>query len=85
MTAIVRQRGQLTIPDKVRSVSAWLKEGAVVGIEIQKEKIIIKPHQSARENEAYWNTVWQHIALARSFKGKKGNLSRMIAEDREDH
>lgn len=85
ITAIVRQRGQLTIPDKVRDVVEWLREGEIIGIEIKQENVILKPHAQAKKQAINWNDIWHNIELARSFKGKHGNLSQMIAEDRENH
>ena len=38
------------------------------------------------EKQKYnWDEMWHNIELARSFKGKHGNLSQMIVEDRENH
>ncbi|OGJ22308.1 MAG: hypothetical protein A2804_02015 [Candidatus Pacebacteria bacterium RIFCSPHIGHO2_01_FULL_46_10] len=85
ITAIVRQRGQLTIPDKIRDVVAWLREGEIISIEIEQENVILKPHTQAGKQTPNWDKIWHNIELARSFKGKRGNLSQMIAEDRENH
>lgn len=83
-TAVIRQRGQLTIPDQVRHMAAWLQAGAVVGVEVAEEEVRIRPYAEARKR-IDWNEVWRKIELARSFKGKRGNLSAMIAEDRDSH
>ena len=83
-TAVVRQRGQLTIPDQVRQMVGWLQTGAVVGVEVEDEEVRIKPHAKVK-TAIDWDKVWRGIELARSFKGKRGNLSAMIAKDRESH
>lgn len=84
-TAIVRQRGQLTIPDRVRRSTHWLREGEVVGIEVEEEKIVLKPHFKADQNSFDWKKMWQKIQLTRSFEGKEGNLSKFVVEDRKSH
>lgn len=83
-TATIRQRGQLTIPDKVREVLDWLQTGAVVGIDVDKEEVRIKPHFRANK-DIDWDEFLAKVQLARSFWGKRGNLSAMIVADRENH
>lgn len=82
--AIIRQRGQLTIPDQVRDMLVWLQEGSVVGIDIDHEEVRIKPHSKVTKN-IDWDEFFSKVQLARSFKGKRGNLSLIVAGDREDH
>lgn len=83
-TAVVRQRGQLTIPDQVRQMISWLQTGSVVSMEVEDEEVRIRSHARAKK-AIDWSETWRKINLARSFKGKRGNLSAMIAEDRESH
>lgn len=83
-TAIIRQRGQLTIPDQVRDMLAWLREDSVVGIDIDHEEVRIKPHSKVTKN-INWDGFFSKVQLARSFKGKRGNLASIVAGDREDH
>lgn len=82
---MIRKRGQLTIPDKVREIAGWLKENEVVGIEVGKEEIRVKPYSDLRSKGINWGELLRKITLSRSFKGKRGNLSGMIGEDRETH
>lgn len=86
-TAIIRQRGQLTIPDEIRKLLSWLKPNAVVTVKItQKDRVIVQPHSDMiASSKDQWLKTWEAIQLARSFKGKRGNLSKFIAEDREGH
>lgn len=86
-TAIVRQRGQLTIPDFIREITDWIRPGSVVSIsKADKGEIVIKPNSvTLDEKEKSWKETWEKIQLARSFKGKGGNLSQFIAEDRQRH
>ncbi len=85
-TAIIRQRGQLTIPDDIRDKVSWLDDNSVVTVTAKRdEEISIRPYGSAVVKKVDWKKVWEGIKLARSFKGKRGNLSKFIAEDRKRH
>ena len=80
---IIRQRGQLTIPDKIRETFPWLSPSSVVTIVSQKpDEIIIKPHKK----EYNWDKIWKGIRKARSIHGK-GKMSTLefIQQDRLSH
>lgn len=84
--AIVRQRGQITIPEPIRSKTSWLKENSVVRILRKRgSEIVIKPLTEGNSDIPDWGKIWKAINLARSFKGKRGNLSSFIAQDRFSH
>ena len=85
-TAIVRQRGQLTIPDSIREITDWAQPGSVVSICRNKpDEIVIKPQFKAKK-QTDWDKLLRNMQLARSFKGKyKGSLSDFIFEDRKNH
>ena len=80
--SIIRDRGQLTIPDSIRSVATWATASSVVSISIERpDEIVIRPHQPQRID---WNKLWEQIRKVRTFKGKgEGNLSTFIVKDRE--
>lgn len=82
-TAIIRDRGQLTIPDSIRKMVNWIGPSSAVSISVTKpNEIVIKPHQNQGKTD--WEDIWKRISQARSFKGKgRGNLSAFIAEDRQ--
>lgn len=84
-TAIVRQRGQLTIPDFIREVTSWITPGSVVSISRNRaDEIVIKPQTSQKKVD--WDRLWNKIQIARSFKGEyKGSLSEFIINDRQNH
>lgn len=84
-TAIIRNRGQLTIPDSVRKVVSWANPLSAVTISVVKpDEIVIKPHGFKKEID--WDKLWERIKRVRAFKGKgRGNLSKFIAEDRYRH
>jgi len=47
------------------------------------DEIVIRPHRP--QKEVNWDKLWKMIKKPRSFKGKKGNVSKFIAEDRYSH
>ncbi|OGE06370.1 hypothetical protein A3I53_00720 [Candidatus Curtissbacteria bacterium RIFCSPLOWO2_02_FULL_40_13b] len=80
-TVIIRNRGQLTIPDSIRKTVDWISPMSAVIISIAKfDEIIIRPHKY--QKIADWDNLWKQIKKVRAFKGK-GNLSSFIVEDRE--
>jgi hypothetical protein len=40
---------------------------------------------SRQNKKINWNDIWDGIELARSFKGRQGNLSKSIVKDRKFH
>lgn len=83
VVSIVRDRGQLTIPDSIRKLVSWVTPSSAVSISVVKpDEIIIKPHQYQKEID--WDKLWKQIKRVRAFKGEgRGNLSAFIMEDRE--
>ena len=80
--SIIRNMGQLTIPDNIRKAVSWVNPMSAVSITVvNSDAIVIKPHQP----KADWEVVWAAVKEARSIKGKSGNLSKFIAEDRYNH
>ena len=82
--ASIRQRGQITIPGKIRNDLPWLDEGSAIHVIVNDQSIVLKPYQQASQ-KTNWKKIWDKIALARSIKGKKGNLAAFIARDRGTH
>lgn len=79
--AVVRQRGQITIPDTIRRAAGWVEIDAVVTVQLAEDSSIkIEPYQ--KKEKTNWNSVWLGINKARSIKGKGGNLAAFIAKDR---
>ena len=80
--SIIRQRGQLTIPDDIRNALLWASPHSAVTISVEKsDEIKITPHITTQSVD--WQAVWNGIQKARIIKGKAGNLSQRINEDRE--
>ena len=79
---IIRDRGQLTIPDSIRKAVSWVTPQSAVSISVVRpDEIVIKPHQKYVD----WDKIWEGIRKSRAIKGKGGNLSKFIAEDRYSH
>jgi len=84
-TTVIRQRGQLTLPKKLRTENSWLAEGMVVAVlsSVQKEVKIIPYKVSSKKTD--WKDIWEKIKLSRTFLGQRGNLSQFVVEDRSAH
>lgn len=84
---MVRQRGQLTIPDKLRDWLGWPHAGDVVMVEGNGEEITIKKYTQKSQKEVDWDQIWAHVRLTRSFKSKGHDVSasQFVIEDRERH
>lgn len=81
--SIVRERGQLTIPDSVRRLVTWVTPSSAVSISVIKpDEIVIKPHQSL----VNWDEIWENIKKSRAIIGK-GNISasEFLQQDRSVH
>lgn len=84
--ASVRQRGQITIPGKIRADFPWLKSGSVIHISrFDDQSLIVRPYQKRPSQEIDWEKIENNIAIIRSFEGKKGNLASFIVKDRLSH
>lgn len=81
--AVIRERGQLTIPDSVRKVASWAGPLSVVSVSIVKsDEIVIRPHRIQLNRKE----IWRKIRHSRSVRGK-GNVSasQFLLRDRELH
>lgn len=80
---IIRNRGQLTIPDKIRETFDWLTPSSVVTITSQKpDEIVIKPHKK----EYDWDKIWKMVKRSRAIKGNgRGSAAEFLEKDRRSH
>lgn len=80
-TAVIRDRGQLTIPEKIRKQRKWATHTSVVTISSETpDEIVIKPYPSKQVD---WDKLWKDLKRVRAYRGKGGgNLSAFIAKDR---
>lgn len=82
--ATVRQRGQLTIPDEIRSQLLWINAHKAVRIRMESTKrIVIEPYREEKQTD--WKKLRAQLARVATYKGKRGNLSQFIARDRYHH
>lgn len=81
--SIIRDRGQLTIPDSVRKLVGWITPMSAVIISVVKpDEIVIKPHQK----NINWDEIWENIKKARSMKGKgTQSAAEFLEQDRRSH
>ena len=85
-TVVIRQRGQITIPDQIRNFLKWLSPNSVVSITVaNNEEVIIRPLLKTDKQKPDWKKIWEGLELVNSFKGKRGSLSDFIIKDRENH
>lgn len=80
---IVRERGQLTIPDSIRKLVSWVTPSSAVSISVTKpDEIVIKPHQA----QVDWDKIWENIRKSRALPSK-GNISatKFLQQDRSSH
>lgn len=82
--SIIRNRGQLTIPDSIRKKVNWVDTMSVVSISLVKpNEIVIQPHDTA----VNWQDVWDGISNARSISGGRDSLNtaEFLESDRNSH
>ena len=83
-TVIIRERGQITIPESLRRTHRWANPSLAVTISSAGDNaIIIEPQKS----EADWDKIWAGIKRARAIKGrgKAVSASKFIEKDRQSH
>lgn len=81
VTGIIRKRGQLTIPKKIRRAEPWVAPLSAVTISVPRSGMIaIEPATTNQQID--WDALWEKIRRARQIPGKQGNLSAFIAADR---
>lgn len=81
--SIIRQRGQLTIPNSIRRMVNWVAPLSAVSITVLKpDEIRIRPHKT----EVDWDKIWDKIERSRSQTGK-GHMStsEFLEKDRQSH
>lgn len=80
-TTVIRQRGQLTIPDSFRDRLSWLRPKNVVSLESHFDnRITLAPYHS--DEEVDWKRWRRKLGRVQAFRGRGGNLSDFISRDR---
>ncbi len=80
----MRNRGQLTIPDTIRTQREWTSPNSVVTITSERpDEIIIRP----QVKQYNWDKIWEGVKQARSIKGKGKATSAVefLQKDRRSH
>ena len=83
---IIRQRGQLTIPDKIREAFDWLTPSSAITITSQKpDEIVIRPVSTSKK-AVDWDKMWSLIRKSRAIKGKNPvSALEILQKDRQSH
>ncbi|MDP3733482.1 MAG: hypothetical protein Q8Q91_02960 [Candidatus Daviesbacteria bacterium] len=83
IVGIIRDRGQLTIPDSIRKLVSWAAPSSAVSISLKElDEIIIKPHQKQYD----WDKIWKGIKKSRAIHGRgKMSASEILMKDRQLH
>ena len=81
--SIIRERGQLTIPDTIRKAVSWVTPMSAVTISVVKpDEIVIRPHHQKVDKDR----IWELIRKSRAIKGKgTKSASEIIEKDRQSH
>lgn len=80
---ILRNRGQLTIPDKIRQSVYWLNQNsAIVFTVTNQQKIFIEPHQPLKNLQF----IMSLVKKSRSIHGKSSvSGTEFLQQDRKMH
>ena len=82
-TSIIRNRGQLTIPDSIRKLVNWAGPQSAITISVIKsDEIVIRPHQKQID----WDKIWEGIRKSRAIKGKNAvSALEVLQKNRNSH
>jgi len=84
-TLIIRQKGQITLPKKIRNKLIWTEKNSVINIILKNEdELILTPFSSETGSNKKWKNIWNILNSIRKI-GKKVNLSDFIINDRQNH
>ncbi|MES2970816.1 MAG: hypothetical protein V4702_00665 [Patescibacteria group bacterium] len=78
--SIIRNRGQLTIPDQVRKQLSWVAPFSAVSISVvNPDEIVIRPHQLPTD----WVQIKRNIQKSRAISGKGSkSAAEFLEQDR---
>jgi hypothetical protein len=82
--SIIRNRGQLTIPDAIRKKAKWADSLSAVSVTlVNPNEIVIQP----QKEDIDWDDIWYGIKMARSISGKGQVVSAadFLSKDRLIH
>lgn len=81
--SIIRNRGQLTIPEQIRRAAKWLASDSAVLVTMNKDdEVVIKPHKAKYD----WKKIWEGVKKARGIRGHGTmNTAKFLEKDRLSH
>lgn len=83
--SIIRQRGQLTIPDSIRKQATWARADAVVEVSLKNNnEILVRPHASKKAvDRQQLKANLSAVSDANAKFGRTIDLTQFIIDDRE--
>lgn len=81
--SIIRDRGQLTIPDSIRKAVNWINPLSAVSVTVVRpDEIVIRPHQSYID----WEKIENNMKKLQAHSGKsKLSAVEILEHDRQIH
>jgi bifunctional DNA-binding transcriptional regulator/antitoxin component of YhaV-PrlF toxin-antitoxin module len=83
VVSIIRDRGQLTIPESIRKSVPWVNPMSAVTIFVTKaNEIVIKPHRPTTD----WSDLREKIRASRATLGRgTTSAAQTLEQDRSSH
>ncbi|MCA9372080.1 AbrB/MazE/SpoVT family DNA-binding domain-containing protein [Candidatus Woesebacteria bacterium] len=82
-TAIIRNRGQLTIPDKIREQLDWVETSMPITIAVRgKHEIVLQPVKKVQGKQR--KMLLQTMKKIRKLPSAKTNLTQFVINDRQN-
>lgn len=80
---IIRDKGQITIPDTIRKTVPWATPFSTVSLTVTKsDEIVIKPHKTNFDKDE----ILSLVKRSRANKGHgKGSAASFLVKDRASH
>lgn len=79
-TVVIRDKYQMTIPDKIREELSWVRPNTAIEVTWSDDKIILQPQRGT----VNWKIIGRAVKAARTEKTKT-SLADWIIRDRETH
>ena len=81
---LVRNRGQITIPDSIRKAVSWVNPMSAVSISLVKpDEIILKPQMQLLDRNKLWEMIEKSRSLGRGRSTQ--SASEFLESDRKSH
>lgn len=86
----LRERGQITIPEKIRKLLPWMYPSSLLQVKVKQDKVVISPLLPKDEikkkelSSKEWRQVFLTFKKIRS-SGRQIDGAKTIIKDRESH